>query len=370
MQEAKLSLIGQNRMQDLNGGPFGSFRNKTIGGDFGTNPWQRGTSFVTVASGAYTADRWLLVNTSAVIVNVVQDSAVPTVAQAGRLVTLGLAIVVTTADTTVAAGDVVYLQQAIEGYNFQALAQKPMVFSFLHAHSKPGIYCVAFRSSNGDRSFVAEYTQNVSAAYEYTSIVIPPSPAAGTWNYTNGTGLVVDFTLMSGTTFQTTPGIWQTGNFLATANQVNMMDAANIFRLSLVQLESGTVATPFESRSIQEELALSQRYYQKSFRQATAPAAAVGVNTGEFQTMTSGGPATGNYWSIVLQTSMRTKPTVTLYNPVNANGQINAFGVGDFTSSVAGNNGSETGFTLLGTSPATAPAGSLSLVHWTANAEL
>ena len=67
---------------------------------------------------------------------------------------------------------------------------------------------------------------------------------------------------MSGTTYQTTPGVWQIGSFFGTANQVNGLDAANAFRLALIQLESGTVATPFEGRSIQEELALCQRYYE------------------------------------------------------------------------------------------------------------
>jgi len=36
-----------------------SERNAIIGGDFDTNPWQRGVgNFVGVADGVYTADRW------------------------------------------------------------------------------------------------------------------------------------------------------------------------------------------------------------------------------------------------------------------------------------------------------------------------
>ena len=41
--------------------------------------------------------------------------------------------------------------------------------------------------------------------------------------------------------------------------------------VSLVQLEKGSVATPFEFRSIGQELALCQRYYCKTFNQGTAP---------------------------------------------------------------------------------------------------
>ena len=35
-----------------------TMRNLITGGDFTTNPWQRGTSFAAVANGTYTADRW------------------------------------------------------------------------------------------------------------------------------------------------------------------------------------------------------------------------------------------------------------------------------------------------------------------------
>jgi hypothetical protein len=52
--------------------------------------------------------------------------------------------------------------------------------------------------------------------------------------------------------------------------------------LSQVQLELGSVATDFEHRSFGEELALCQRYYEKSFPYATAPAN--GSNTTSFST--------------------------------------------------------------------------------------
>jgi hypothetical protein len=87
---------------------------------------------------------------------------------------------------------------------------------------------------------------------------------AGTWNYTNGAGLEVDFTLLGGTNFQSTPNAWQTGDFIATANQVNCLDTVdNIFAITGVQLEVGAVATPFEHRNYGAELQLCQRYYER-----------------------------------------------------------------------------------------------------------
>jgi hypothetical protein len=66
-----------------------------------------------------------------------------------------------------------------------------------------------------------------------------------------------------GSTYHTTPGAWQTGIFLATANQVNGLDSTdNNFYLTGVQLEVGSVATPFEFRPYATELALCYRYCQ------------------------------------------------------------------------------------------------------------
>lgn len=246
-----------------NSASLGGFKNKIIGGDFSTNPWQRGTgfSFVGSTNNGYSADRWAWSNSGTANVNITKDSPVISIAQAGRLVTASLLIQVTVADVTSAPTDTVFLDHAIEGYNFIALAQRPMVLTFLHAHSKVGTYCVTLRNSGNDRSFVAEYTQAVANTWELATIKIPASPSAGTWNYTNGRGLSVGFALKVGSNFRTTPGAWQTGTFLATANQVNALDAVNnAFRLALIQIEAGNVATPFEDRMVQTELALSQRY--------------------------------------------------------------------------------------------------------------
>jgi len=62
-----------------------------------------------------------------------------------------------------------------------------------------------------------------------------------------------------------------------TTNQVNGVDStANDFKLALIQLEAGSVATEFEQRSIQQELALCQRYYNTVYCSARFNASAAG----------------------------------------------------------------------------------------------
>jgi hypothetical protein len=127
-----------------------------------------------------------------------------------------------------------------------------------------GIYCVSFRNTGNDRSYVAEYTINAANTWEKKTITLTMQDGlSGTWNFVEGSGLNVAFCQACGTAYQTTPGAWQSGNFLATANQVNFLSAPRNLFLVDVQLELGPVATPFECRPFGDELALCQRYYEK-----------------------------------------------------------------------------------------------------------
>jgi len=101
-----------------------------------------------------------------------------------------------------------------------------------------------------------------------------------------------------------------------------------------VQLEVGSVATPFEHRSYGEELALCQRYYQSSYNTGVSPGSSVdefaGSNGGQgvyhaFGTNVSGGVAS-SIGSFVTQ--MRTRPTVTVYDHSGNSGKITTFDSG------------------------------------------
>lgn len=292
----------------LNTGQLAGMRNKLINGKMDIA--QRGTSFAAVTTGSYTLDRWSyngVAGTS--VVTVSQQSDVP----GSNEFQNSLRLAVTTADTSIAAGENTTITQVIEGYNARDLIGKTFTLSFWVRSSKTGTHCIAFRNSGTDRSYVAEYTVNAANTWETKSITVSGGLiTAGTWNWTNGAGLYMTFALACGTTFQTTAGAWQTGNFLATSNQVNCLDSnTNIFAITGVQLEVGSVATPFEHRPYGAELALCQRYYVKTYDVTLPPANA--SSNGQLGTIaTSAGLA---YVNFAFPVSMRVAPTtVTLYN--------------------------------------------------------
>jgi len=317
-------------------------KNLIIGGDYSKNPWQRGTTFTGIATATYCADRVRADYVSTAVTDITKTSDAPTVAQASIYTSDCLKVNVTTADASIAAGDFYTVSQRIEGYNFANIAQRAFTLSFWVKATKTGTYCVSFVNSGTDRSYVAEYTILVTNTWEKKTITVSASPSAGTWDYTNGVGLSVQFALACGSTFQTTANTWQTGNFKGTSNQVNALDTiSNVFQLALVQIEAGTVATPFEMKLESEVIGLCQRYFQKTFSQGTAPASATGIILGSllYRASVAGINGNGQLWTFCCV--MRVAPSITFFGTVNAgtnwynssagatSGASSAVGIGD-----------------------------------------
>ncbi|MCA6480264.1 MAG: hypothetical protein IM557_06680, partial [Chitinophagaceae bacterium] len=238
--------------------PILTGRNKIINGKMDIS--QRGTSF-TQDLNNFTLDRWMFGGTSPSFPNATVSQNTNNVVN--NEFQRNLNIQVTTAVTPIENNGLLLLRQNIEGYNIIDLFGRTFILSFWVRSAKTGTHCVSFR--NGvDRCYVATYTINVVNTWEYKTITVSGGLTTdGTWNTTNGAGLEVGWTLAAGSSWQTTAGAWQTGNVRATSAQVNCFDTiGNIFAITGVQLEVGSVATPFEHRPFGAELALCQRYYE------------------------------------------------------------------------------------------------------------
>ena len=284
---------------------------------------QRGTTF-TAASG-FTLDRWEIGSAGAMVIDVSQQ----TNATAPALTSSYLYYEVTTVDTSIAAADLSLIAQHIEGYNIIPLgwhltdqaSKKDVTVSFWHKHTKTGINCVAIRNASLTRSYVAEYTQTVSDTWEYESFTIP-APTDGTWEVGNASGIQIFFGAVVGSTYQAAKDTWQTGNYLGTSSQVNNCDStSNKMRFTGIQLEVGDTATEFENRMFAEELALCQRYYQKSYPYGTSPGTAI---SGGCQSYTAQRTATQEYISPAqFAVLMRATPTLTIYGTDGTLNRIN-----------------------------------------------
>lgn len=237
--------------------------NYIINGDMEIS--QRGTSFVSPATAAYTLDRFRVSYSGAMAFTITQDSSVvPTYSESGYNSKYSLKVDCTTIDASIAAGDYAMLTYGIEGYDIISLLQRNITLSFWVYSNKVGVYCVAFRNSGGDRSYLAEYTINSANTWEKKTITIPLNETGGTWDYITGVGLKIVFCLACGSTYQGTVNVWNTGNYLATSNQVNFFDStSNNFYITQVKLEKGSIPSVFCKRGVgfAEEMALCQRYY-------------------------------------------------------------------------------------------------------------
>jgi hypothetical protein len=262
--------------------PKTGFVNRIINGGMTIDQRNAGASVTNPGTSAvaYTLDRWAVRNATDAAVNVIQSTDAPTAD-----FSYSIELDVTTADTSIAAGQVYTLQQRIEGFNvadlgFGKAGTRYFTVSFWHKHTKTGTYCAGFTNSAGNRAYPAEYAQAVADTWEQSFITVPVD-TTGTWLSTNGVGLLVYFVVAAGSNFQGTVNAWSAANTFTTANQVNALDStSNFFRITGVQLEKGSTATPFEFRSIGQELALCQRYYYKLFPGVVSANLGIGGHSG------------------------------------------------------------------------------------------
>jgi hypothetical protein len=95
--------------------------------------------------------------------------------------------------------------------------------------------------------------------------------------------------------------------------------AADFFRIDDVQLEIGSIATPFERRPFEQELLACRRHYEKTFPYSVAPVQAVGNYIGALMTHGVGTAGAGALLQWRYTVPKRVVPTVVTFNPVSAN---------------------------------------------------
>ena len=248
-------------LSSLNGGPIAGTRNRIINGDMRID--QRNAGAAVTAGSAYTLDRWNVDRTWTGSTTTIQRS---TTAATGFTNSL-LATVSTGA--AAAAASYFSIQQYLEGFNFAdlgfgAAGASSFTVSFWVRSSVTGAYGIGFRNSAFNLSYWTTYTVNSANTWEQKSVTIPGA-TSGTWYTDNSYGINLIFSLGCGSTEKAASNnAWNSGSKLGAVGQTDLIATTGAtFYITGVQLEPGTVATPFERRSFGQELALCQRYYQR-----------------------------------------------------------------------------------------------------------
>lgn len=245
-------------VQSLNGGQLAGYRNIIINGSCSIA--QRGPVTWTAGTLGYSGpDRYYAVNEGTGTFTQSQGTITY-----GGLTYYSVTQTVNTAATTFATTDYwLGISQRIEGYNAYPLLGNSVTVSFIFNTNMTGTYSVALRDVPGTNSFVTTFvaTANTPA---YITIPIAPLPTyLGVLN-TNVAGLQISIGGQSTGTFETsTLNQWASGNyFAATGSTIWGMTVGAYISVTNLQLEIGTVATPFENRGIGQEFQLCQRYYE------------------------------------------------------------------------------------------------------------
>jgi len=237
------------------------FRNRIINGDMRIDQRNAGAS-VTPTANTYALDRWFFQLTQASKFSVQQSSTAPTGFNNSSFVTSASAYSVLSTDTF-------NLQQRVEGFNFADLgwgtaSAQTVTLSFWVRSSLTGTFAGSFRNSAANRSYAFTYSVSVANTWEQKTITVA-GDTSGTWvGATNGIGVILSFDIGSGSTFQTTAGAWAAGNFISATGATSVVGTSGAtFYITGVQLEAGSVASPFERRDYGRELMMCQRYLWK-----------------------------------------------------------------------------------------------------------
>ena len=248
-----------------------SNRNFIINGEM--QCWQRATSATTVDNSYNTVDRFRPYGSGGAYTTE-QSTDNPNGTGNG----FSLKCQVTTADTSIAAGEYAFINHEIEAQNLQQLqygtsSAKNVTLSFWVKSNKTGTYTVGvFKHANGATSYMyrKEYTIDAADTWEKKEFTISPTAGSTTFMTSsggaiannNGNGFGVSFNLMLGSNFHGTNDAWAADAKYGTSNQVNWMDStSNNFYITQIQMEVGEAATPFEHRSYNDEFLRCCRYY-------------------------------------------------------------------------------------------------------------
>ena len=278
---------------------YESYRNIIINGAMQIA--QRNTSVAGITGDSYaTADRWKY---SAGLLGTWTNS-VENDAPTGSGFRKSFKVLCTTANASPSTALYNFVDTSFEGQDLQRIAKgtasaKEVTVSFWVKSNVTGTYVLGFQDFDNTRIVSATYTVSVSGTWEKKTITFPADTTGAFDNDANSSARLT-WWLGAGSTYNsgTLNTSWAaTVSANRAVGQVNVAAAnSNYWQITGVQLEVGNVATPFEFKSVEDELLECKRYYHKS--------------TGN-EGFGTPGTTTQATMKLPLPTTMRVAPTVT-----------------------------------------------------------
>jgi hypothetical protein len=300
-------------LSSLNGGPIAGSRNRIINGDMRIDQRNAGAAVTLAAADVYTIDRW----------NAQEDTDGGMTAQRSTTAPTGFAnsllLTTTTADASLGATQSAWIRSHVEGLNVDDLAwgtanAKTITLSFWVRSSLTGTFGGSATNSSVNRSYPFTFTINSANTFEYKTIAIP-GDTTGTWLTNTGRGITIFWGLGVGSTYSGTASAWAGAAYYSATGATSVVGTNGAtFYITGVQLEPGSVATPFERRSYGAELALCQRYFCKTYNADVAVGTSTGAGIAYLETLAAGTLNRLKLFNARLPVSMRTTPTVTAYS--------------------------------------------------------
>jgi hypothetical protein len=262
----------------------------------------------------------------------------------------------TTADTSIAADEFFFLQYSIEGQDVQQLKKgtsdaEKFTVSFYVKGNANATYTCELKDHDNTRFIAQEFS--VTSSWSRVTLTFN-NETSNALDDDNGNSLRLNIWLHGGSTY--TGGTFSSNTWHATVNQrlsdnqTSFFDSTDrTFFITGVQMEVGEVATPFEHRSVGEELLLCQRYYQKfvfSYFNLSRyhHNAGVRLNDLHFYTEMRDAPTGSNVGSFTSSSGFAGAPTI--YNTSSGRAGLGAGG-GSGVNTVSYLNSGASGFTQM-----------------------
>ena len=353
-----ITLAGQ-----FNSASSMGFKNRIINSAMVIDQRNAGASITTASGNNYDPDRWLVYDAVGSKMSLQQVTDAPAGFVKSQKIT-------SLAATTPSSTDYYFNCQRIEGFNIAdfgwgTASAATVTLSFWVKSSLTGSFSGAFGNASFSRSYPFSYTISAANTWEQKTVTVA-GDTSGTWATDNSTGIQVVFDLGSGSSRAGTANVWSANDYRKVTGSVSVVGTNGAtFYVTGVQLEKGSTATSFDYRPYGTELALCQRYFEKSYVSGTVPATVTEVGVAYTLVGNSAGnPASNVYFKV----SKRTTPTeLSIYSPVT--GTIakvrNSTAGTDENSTAYGT--SENGFAALGS---TSTSATCFRFQWTAGSEL